>query len=165
MINKYGLFLNTNQIPVLDSSLIFFDVKNIKDLNDMRALNYNYLIRFFFGKHASFLYITSKFHLGITFFNYRIFAFFPMIFAFFCVGLFVNDLLGCTSRDYFSYKVFSSSGRYFLFIFKDMNVFLERKNNLGFYFLKDFLNLSLILKGSDFVSNYLLLQSFKFFKY
>jgi len=46
-----------------------------------------------------------------------------------------------------------------------MNIFLEKKTNLGFYNLKDFLRFKLFFTGNSFVASSVLLSSFKnFFK-
>lgn len=164
LMSKHGSFLNTNQIPEISHAIIFFDIKSIKDLNDLRSLNYFYLINFFFGKCASFIDMSSQFHLGVTFFSYRVFTLFSPISTCYCLGLFINDFLAFTSRSYLSYNITHPSGQSFIFNFKDMNLFLEKKNNMGFYFLKDVLNLNIILKGNnDFLTNISLIACFKFF--
>lgn len=47
LMNKYGLFFNTNQLPKLKQLIFFFDIKDITNLDDKRSLNYAYFIRFF----------------------------------------------------------------------------------------------------------------------
>lgn len=74
LLNKYGMFLNTNQIPFFKKLVIFFDSNYIKDLDDTRALNYFYFVRFFFGRNAVFYKINSTFHLGTVFYFYRVFV-------------------------------------------------------------------------------------------
>lgn len=164
LMNKNGSFLNTNQIPEISHSIIFFDIKGIRDLDDLRSLNYFYLVNFFFGKRASFIDLSSEFHLGLTFFHYRIFTSVGSIETCFSLGLFVNDFYAFTSRGYFAYNIYNPTCHSIVFNFKDMNLFLEKKNNMGFYFLRDSVKLNLIIKGTDdFLNNMSLAACFKFF--
>jgi len=161
-MQKYGLFSNTHQLPLLKKLVLFFDVKKIKDLNSLRALNYFYFIRFFFGKRAGFFNISSTFHLGVTFFSYRIFTCFFSAAAFFPLMVFINDFLGFSWDKSFSFRS-DSRGERFSISFTDMNIFTEKKNTLGFYFLKDSLNLSIFFKSTDYFSSFFLIHTFKLF--
>jgi len=80
---------------------------------------------------------------------------------FFPLALFVNDFLGCSSSESFSYKCYAFTGSSFFFKFDDMGIFVEKKNNLGFYFLRDPLHLNILLGGVDFKSNFFLVQFLK----
>jgi hypothetical protein len=47
LVQRFSLFLNSFQIPLLKTLKIFFKVFNIKDLDDTRGFNYAYLFVFF----------------------------------------------------------------------------------------------------------------------
>jgi hypothetical protein len=147
LVHRFGLFYNSFQIPLLKSLKIFFKVFNIKDLDDVRGFNYAYFIRFFFGRVSFFTKSFSVFHLNITYFSYTVFCFFFSQDVFFPLSFFINDILIYSYRDFYVFKSFCWKGCFFYFRFFDMNVFLEKKTNLGFYNLKDFLRFKLFLTG------------------
>lgn len=147
LINKYGLFYNSFEIPFLKILFIYFKIFNLKDLDDVRGFNYAYFIGFFFGRNAFFSKNSSIFHLNVTFYSYKVYSFFFSQDIFFPLSFFVNDVLTCSFSDFFFFKSFSWKGFFFYFRFSDMNIFLEKKTNQGFYNLKDFIRFKLVFTG------------------
>lgn len=107
LINKFGLFFNSFQIPFLKFLFIYFKIFNIKDLDDVRGFNYSYFLRFFFGKTAFFSKISSVFSLNVTFFSYRVYSFFFSQDIFFPLSFFVNEMLIHSYNEFYSFKSFS----------------------------------------------------------
>lgn len=129
-------------------------------MHDKRSLNYFYFIRFFFGQQAFFTKVSFSFRLGVFYYSYKVFTFFLNNSCFFPLALFANDFLGFSSNDFFFFKCYNPKGSFFL-KFTDMSIFLEKKNNLGFYYLNDPLQFKIFLTGTDFFSNFFLLSFFK----
>lgn len=88
---------NSFNIPFFKSLIIFFDVIDITDIDDIRALNYGYFARFYFGRKVVLTQMRSTFHLGVSYYSYRALITFSTRECFFPLGVFVNDILGRSS--------------------------------------------------------------------
>lgn len=160
LIQKWNFFYNTNQIPIVKNLLIFFNVFNLIDLDDVRSFNYSYLFRFFFGKKCCFTKPIMKFHLGVNYYKFKVFSFFYRLESFFALSVFVNDILSLSSDNYF-YSIMPVNSNFFIFFFNDLNVFVEKKTNIGFYNVKDPLGFKIFFSSPFFFSCNLFLQCLK----
>lgn len=70
----------------------------------------------------------------------------------------LNDFIPATDKNYLSNGIFSDKLTIFYPILKDLNVFSERKTNLGLFVLKNNLNLKLFCTGVGILSNKILLR-------
>jgi hypothetical protein len=161
LIQQYGFFFNTFQIPFLKNLLIFFSINDLEDLDDARSFNYFYLFKFFFGNKSFFTRFRSFFSLGKTYYSFNIQSFFSGRFCFFPLFFLINDLLALTNSNH--YKIFYLAFDSVSFSFFDLNLFLEKKTNVGLFSLRDCLNFRFIFSCSDFVVRDLLLHLFKTF--
>jgi len=161
LIHKYGLFCNTFEVPVLNKLFIFFCISDVVDIDDACFFNYPFLFRFFFGRRAFFTKFKSIFNLGTYFFSFQIFTFFNGRSCFFPIFFFVNDLK-CFSdyNTYFVYPVFNNFN-YFYINFYNLNIFLEKKTNIGLYNLKHKMHFKFCLKSYDFFSSFLFFDLLK----
>lgn len=92
---------NSFNIPFPKSLIIFFDVIDITDIDDIRALNYGYFARFYLGRKIILTQMRSTFHLGVSYYSYRALTPFSTRECFFPLGVFVNDILGRSSPHIF----------------------------------------------------------------
>jgi hypothetical protein len=146
LIQKLGcLKLNTYSVPYMAKSVVFFSVRNLVDLEDLRGSNYFFLIKLYFGRRSFFVNYESCFSLNVLYHSFVAEliltgrnAYFPMIFL-------LNDLQFFLAKKDFSIVVSNSVLNFEVF---DMNIFSERKTNVGFFNLKDNLNLSFYCSGS-----------------
>ena len=161
LINKYGFFINTNQLPFLKKIVIFFNIYNLIDLEDSRSFNYAYFFRFFFGKRSFFTKSINIFHLGVNFFSFSVQCFFYKSFSFFPLHFFLNDVLAVTDKQFFKFNFYLGSISFFLFSFYDMSIFIEKKTNIGFYNLKDPIYYKLFFTGTDVIASFLLVKCLK----
>ena len=141
--------------------MVFFKVFNIEDYNEVRGFNYPYFIRFFFGRSSFISKISSIFHLNIHYYSYKAFFLFLSQDVFFPLSMYINDILMRSYSDFYSFKFYSWNGKYFYCRFTDMNIFLDRKSNIGFYNLKDPLRLRLFFSGNCFWASSFLLKGLK----
>jgi hypothetical protein len=162
-IHKCNFFSNSLQLPHLDYIYIYFSIFNNVDLDDVSSFNYFYLFKFFFGRKSFFSKITSRFHLGVTYFYFSIFSFFFNGFSFFGLCFFINDLLGKSSSNFSSHSIISLGLNFFVFRFFDMNLFLEKKTNMGLFNLNHGMNLKLAFSCNDFFSCFFFLDFFKIY--
>lgn len=146
LIQKIGYFtLNSYCVPCVAKSTGFFSIKNLVDFEDLRGSNYFFLISFYFGRRAHFVNYDSRFSLNVLYHSFLIEfvsngrnVYFSMVFM-------LNDLKFFLTKRNFSIRV---SNSVLTFEVLDMNIFSERKNNVGFFNLKDNLNLSFYCSGS-----------------
>jgi hypothetical protein len=147
LIHKTDAFFSTFELPLLRRLVFFISVVDLSDLDDARVFNYYYLFRFFFGSKALFTGFSSRFSLGRTFYSFNIVSFFFRRFSFFPMSFLINDVLPLINKANYSYYL---EGFCFTISFFDMNLFLEKKNNLALFNLKNPLVSRLIFSSKNF---------------
>lgn len=158
LLHKINVFHNTMELPFLKKISLFFSILDLVELDDPRVFNYYYLLRFFFGSKAFFSNFRTRFSLGRTFYSFNIVCFFSRRLAYFPVFFLVNDMLYCTNRSNYSFYL---EGVSYNLSFYDMNLFLEKKNNLGLFNLRNFLGARLFFSAKNFHFYGLLLSVLK----
>lgn len=73
----------------------------------------------------------------------------------------LNDILPVLEKTYVLSGVFSKTLQVFYIVIRDLNIFSEKKTNLGLFYLKQNLNLHIFCQGSDLYSTRLLLRNLK----
>lgn len=147
LIHKTDVFFSTFEVPLLRRLLFFFSVIDLSDLDDARVFNYYYLFRFFFGSKAFFTGFKTRFSLGRTFYSFNVVSFFSQRFSFFPMNFLINDVLPIINKNNYGYYV---DGFSFTMSFFDMNLFLEKKNNLALFNLKNPLVSRFIFSSKNF---------------
>jgi hypothetical protein len=153
LIQKIGyLTLSTHHISEIAKVVAFFSVKDLVDLEDLRNSNYFFLLKFYFGRRAFVLNYKTEFSLNVLYHSFMVQfvsrgnnVYFPIIFI-------LNDFKFCLSNK--SFKIFRSKNT-LSFKVLDMNIFLERKTNVGFFNLKDKLNIKFFCSGLRLQGKYL----------
>ena len=161
LIHKCGYFFNSFELPKLNYTYLFFTLNDIVDLDDVSSFNYFYLIKFFFGKKSYFTNTTSIFHLGVTYYYFKVFCFFFKNSKFYTLAFFSNDLLPLSSSFHVKQSIIDLHKGLFIFKFFDLNLFLEKKTNVGLYNLNHNLNLKFKFSCIDINSS---IYFFDFFK-
>lgn len=147
LLHKIDCFENTFQLPRLRSLVFYFTISGLEDLDDVRTFNYFYLFHFFFGNRSFFTKFNSVFSLGRTFYSFNVQSFFLGRLCFFPISFIVNDVLSLINKNNYSYHFYNSA---FCMSFYDMNLFLEKKNNLGLFNLRNFLNYKIFFSNLNF---------------
>lgn len=158
LVHKADVFFSTFELPFLKKLIFFFSVIDLGDLEDPRVFNYYYLLRFFFGSKAFFTSFKSKFLLGRTFYSFNIVSFFFQRFIFFPLFFLTNDVVPLTNKNTYGHYL---DGPCFTMSFFDTNVFLEKKNNLALFNLKNPLVARFIFSSKHFQFYALLLNLLK----
>lgn len=161
LIHKCGYFENTYQLPIVKHLYVYFSLDDIVDFDDVTSFNYFYLFKFFFGRKAFFSRVRSIFHLGVTYYYFSVFSFFFDCYSYFILGFFVNDLLVFSNTLHLTSSVPSLSTGIFSFKFFDLNLFLEKKTNVGLYNLRNSLNLRFKFSCNDLNSCFFFFDFFK----
>lgn len=161
LLNKLNLFNSFNNVPELQKLLLFFSITKIDDINHSQVYNYIYLFKFFFGRCAFISKIKSFFNLGVWTYSFRVGLMVSKKHVYSCLFFIVNDLLPCVDFLYLKNGIFSENLKIFYLIIKDVNIFTEKKTNLGLFSLEKNLNIHLYMEGVDLNSMHLFLCNLK----
>lgn len=161
LLHKTNAFRNTMEVPFLRSLVLFISLANVEYLEDSYFFNFIYLFRFFYGNRSFFSKFKSAFSLGRTYHSFTIQSFFFKRYSFFPILFLVNDVLALTSR--FNYHFFFKDPGVFLLQFFDMNLFLEKKTNVGLFNLSGVLHYKFFFSLRNFKFYNLFLDSLKFY--
>ena len=77
----------------------------------------------------------------------------------------INDVIPVTDKNYISCGLFSNKLQIYYLVFKDLNIFSEKKTNLGLFMLKNKLNFKMFCTGKDLLSNKILLRNMKIYNF
>jgi hypothetical protein len=114
--------------------LIFFNLKDIIDINSIFVLNYIYFFKYYFGCLPLFFNYSYKFKLNLNYFSFIVQYKFNNKRLYFPLYFFLNDIYGRIKKINLQFNQITSV--IFRYEVKDMNFFLEQKNSLGFFNLK-----------------------------
>jgi len=165
ILHKLGLISNNFSIPFVEKIVLYFSLKDLETLDDARIYNYSYFFRFFLGQRSFFSGYKSFFNLGKTTFSVKVQLILSKSDIFGSLLFFSNDVFSFMDLSYVSAKFSKKKNNLYLFSYtiKDMNIFVEKKTNVGLFNLKDPLDLRVFVFSADNLSPNLLLQSFKIF--
>lgn len=161
LLNKLNNLTNTYSIPLINKLLLFFPLIKIEDIDHVQSYNYVYLFKFFFGKKAFFTRQKSFFNLGKWTYSFNVGISFQNSNLYEHVFFLINDLLPYIDSSFLKFGVYSKEFNIFYFIIKDLNVFCEKKTNLGLFFLESSLNYQIFCNGVDLYGTTLLLRNLK----
>jgi len=161
LLHKTNSFRNTFAVPSLKSLVLFVSLANVEYLEDSYFFNFIYLFRFFYGNRSFFSKFKTSYSLGRTYHSFTIQSFFFKRQCFFPIFFLINDVLAVTSK--FNYHFFFKNSNVFMVQFFDMNLFLEKKTNIGLFNLSSFLNYKLFFSLRNFRFYKLFLDCWKFY--
>lgn len=147
---------NTFLIPSLSKLVCYFSIKNLEDLSDVKIYNYFFFLKFFFGSRAFFTGYRVDQGFGRTAHNFNVQLILRKSDLSFSFAFILNDIIPIIDNDYLYYNLKKLD--YFIcnITIKDMNIFSEKKTNLGLFNLKDSFNLKFYVsaKNMDHVKLY-----------
>jgi len=117
--------------------LLSFHVHDLDDIMHLSIPNCFYLIKYFFGKRFFISKSFIKFKLGTYYNNFLLQTVIRDSLLYFIITFLTNDILSVLNTESFS---IDSKYTFFSIVVKDMSFFSEKKNNVGFFNLKDPLN-------------------------
>jgi hypothetical protein len=158
LIQKIG-YKNTHLVPELTKIKIYFSVKNLIDLDDLRGSNFFFFLKFFLGRRSFFTNYSTKFSLNVLYHNFNIQTIIKKREMYFVLNFFFYDLVPFSRKSYSIFNPRKSNS--ITYIFKDMNIFLEKKTHTGFLNLKNNLNIRFFNSGYYYDKKWL----FKLFKF
>jgi hypothetical protein len=134
--SEFFYFTNILQFNKL---AIFFDVNNISDLSSISILSHIFFFKYYFGVFPFFTNYVYKFKLNTHYYKFFIQCNFFKKKIYYSLYFFFNDVYYMVSKANLSLSKEQSSWN---FCVSDMNFFIEKKNTLGFFYLKHKLNFS-----------------------
>jgi len=147
-IVRFILFLKKSKVKYyftdileIKKTLVYFNLQNITDLNNLSISNYYYFFKYFFGKIPFFSSYKYSFKLNISYYNFMILYNFKKKDIYYILIFLVNDIYSLISKNAINIK---KEFNYWEYIINDMNFFVEKKNSIGFFFLKDHIHFKFI---------------------
>lgn len=147
-LKKSKIKYNFTDILEVKKIIVFFNIKNISDLNNLSISNYFFFYKYFFGKIPFFSSYKYNFKLNINYYNFIISYNFKKKYIYYVFFFFVNDIYFTISKNLINIKRESS---YWEYTINDMNFFVERKNSIGFFNLKDYVNFQFIFNNCKYL--------------
>ena len=152
-MTRFILFLKKSKrkfhfsdILEIKKSVVYFNLKNIVDLNNLSISNYMFFFKFFFGKIPFFSSYKYIFKLNVNYYNFIILYNFKKKDIYYILYFFINDIYYLISKNSI---IFKKEINYWEFIINDMNFFIEKKNSIGFFHLKDYINFKFFFKENQ----------------
>jgi len=88
-----------NDILKIDKSVVYFNLKNIVDLNNLSISNYYFFFKYFFGKIPFFSSYKYTFKLNISYYSFIILYNFKKSEIYYVLYFFVNDIYSLISKS------------------------------------------------------------------
>lgn len=151
---KYNLM----QITDLKRVFIFFNIKDLTEINHSSILSCIFFFKYFFGVIPFFNNYKFLFKLNVHYFNFSIEYNFVKNFMYYALFYFINDVYHMINKAHINLLKFKN---YWEYTITDMNFFIEKKNSLGFFNLKYNLILQLHFLNFGFYSNILTIYKIK----
>jgi len=163
ILSKFSIdsFINSYQIPFLNKLIFFFPLSKLEDKDHVSFYNYCYLFYFFFGKCANFSKYKSNFHYNIWYYSFTISIKLLNKEIYSSLFFYLNDILSIIEPKYIMSGIFSKRLNIFYLVLKDLNLFSEKKTNLGLFFLNHSLSFHLCIKGGNVFFSKILLKNLK----
>lgn len=140
-LKKSKIKFNFTDILEIKKSIIYFSLKNIIDLNNLSISNYFFFFKYFFGKIPFFSSYKYNFKLNVSYYNFLVSYNFGKKDIYYTLFFFVNDIYYLISKN--SIKI-NKNLNFWEFTINDMNFFVEKKNSIGFFNLKDYVNFKFV---------------------
>lgn len=150
-LKKSKVNFNFTDILEIEKSIIYFNLKNIVDLNNLSISNYYFFFKYFFGKIPFFSSYRYNFKLNISYYNFLILYNFKKKDIYYVLFFFINDIYFFISKNVINIK---KEDNYWEYTICDMNFFIEKKNSIGFFNLKDYVNFKFFFNKNNWL-NYL----------
>jgi hypothetical protein len=137
---------------------VYFNIKDINDLNNFSVLNYIYFFKYYFSVIPFFSNYNYRFHLNTDYYSFHIQYNFVNKSIYFPMFFFLNDIYYMLNRSFIELK---EESNYYDFKVNDMNFFIEKKNSIGFFNLKHSIHFRFYFKNLLNLKLFNLLTIFK----
>lgn len=148
ILQKIGKVLNTYNLPEIIRLQLQFIINKVSVLDASSFYNCAYLFRYFLGKSSHFSKLMSEFGFNESSHSFKIMCDLKDKIIKYSIILFlINDILPYVAKSYLR-GFFSNYLSFYLFTLyvMDVNIFSEKKTNLGLFSLEDPLIFTFYLK-------------------
>jgi hypothetical protein len=98
-LKKSKIQFKSTNILKLEKAIIFFDLKNIIDINNLSVSNYFFFFKYFFGKIPFFSNYKHRFKLNVNYYNFFIMYNFKKKDIYYVFYFFINDIYFNISKN------------------------------------------------------------------
>jgi hypothetical protein len=146
LVQKLGyIYKHPYFIPKVTEINMFFSIKDLVDYDHLKGSNFFFFFKYFFGKNAFFFNYFSRFSLNVLYHNFEILLKLKKKDMYYCFSFLLYDILPFCKKQYYILNL--QKKNYIKYKIFDMNIFLEKKTHIGFFNLKDGLNLKFYSSG------------------
>jgi len=146
LLEKLGSYYkNTYLFPEIYKLKSFFVIKDLVDFENLKSSNYFFFFKYFFGRRAYCMNYKTKFSLNVLYHSFNIQLIIAKKDLYIFLNFLFNDVLPFCKKRFSILK--GKRYNYITYIIKDMNIFLEKKTHIGFFYLNDHLNLKFYCLG------------------
>lgn len=148
LLEKIGVdYKNTYAFPKIYKLNSFFIIKDLVDFENLKSSNYFFFFKYFFGKRAFFVNYTTRFSLNVLYHSFNIQLILAKQDLYIFINFLFNDILPYCNKRFLLLN--SKKNNSINFKILDMNIFLEKKTHVGFFFLKEPLNMKFFCYGTN----------------
>jgi hypothetical protein len=162
---KYSRIDNIFSIPVISKVVYFFILSRLEDVDDIQSYNFGYLFKYFFGRMAFVSRVKSFFNPGVWSYSFKISMMITGRDILPNFMFLVTEFVFRADKSFIRSGIFNKDLQIFYIIIKDMNLFSEKKTNLGLFQLYQDLNLHFFFKGIEYPGATYLLRNMKLHLY
>jgi len=157
-LKKSEQFYNFTEILKIKGIDVYFNIQNISDLNNLALSNYFFFFKYFFGKVPYFANYRHSFKLNVNYYSFMILCNFKKKDLFYVFSFFINDIFFLISKNALVLKKEFDS---LIYSINDMNFFIEKKNSIGFFHLKEAVHFKFLFNNYNWLN---FLNLFKLYK-
>lgn len=148
LLNSVSHITNNYNLADINKTVVYFPLRNLIDLNDVRIYNYCFFFKFFFGIKPLFSQFKDISTYGKTQYLFNIQIILTKKDVFSVLYFLSNDVLPFMARRGFGlYMNYTRKILRVVYTIDKFNVFLVKKSNLGLMNLNDPLFFKIYIKG------------------
>jgi len=158
LLKNSKIYYNSSLLLKLNSVNVFFDIKDIEDIDNLSISNCFFFFKFFFGRKGYYINYDSYFELNVYYYNFIVKCDIKDKNMYFVLWFFLNDIyiyIGLKSV----YRIEASN--HWDFEINDMYFFSEKYKKIGFFNLKHTVTFSFYFNNFFIFDDSMLFTLFK----
>lgn len=149
------------KIPKIKKTSYYYYFKNVDNIYNPSSFNYPYMFIFFFGRRAHYMGFHEEKATGGKALNFSVQLTFNRLNMYEVLSFFIVDVKSRIDIDLLKFGAFRSHFLTFYYIVKDLNLFSDRKTNVGLFYLDSYLFLKIRMLPFSMLKGRMLLNLFK----
>lgn len=149
------------RIPKIKKISYYIYFKNVDNIYNPSSFNYPFMFIFFLGRRANYLGFYEETATGGKALNFSVQLTFNRLNMYEALSFFIVDVKSRIDIDLLEFGTFCSNFLTFYYIVKDLNLFSDRKTNVGLFYLNSYLFLKIRVLPLSILKGRMLLNLFK----